>query len=267
MKKNLLRIILALLIVVIPLSNWMQLYVFSDDKAITADNKEYSFPVSAYGVNEVVSYISNLFAQREKEREEERLQLEREKSLELFISDIKSGKLAYRKVFSDILIVGDSLMQGLNTYRVLDSSNMISMVSASLYHLEGNVEKIIANNPEKLVTHYGINMLVNSDSYLNSFIEQYKRIIVRIKKALPDTEIYISGIFNVSSSVERSYPCVALYNEHLELMCDELGVEYIDNSACLPGDGKYYGSDGIHVSKGFYTDVWLPHLYYELYLR
>ncbi len=267
MKKNILRIILLLMIIVIPFFNWVQLYLFTDKNDNTNEYKETYLPVSSLNVNDVISYIDELIEKREKEEEEKRLQLERDEKFRLFLDDIKSGKLTFRKVFSDTLIVGDSLMQGLNTYRVLDSSNMISMVSASLYHLEGNIEKIIANNPKKLVTHYGINMLVDSEGYLNSFILQYERIIIKLKNSLPDTEIFISGIFNVAPSVEKRYSAVEKYNNRLREMCEDLDVFYLDNSSCLPGDGKYYGSDGIHVSKGFYTDVWLPHLYYEIYLR
>lgn len=267
MKKNLLRIVLILLIIAIPATNGVSLILLSEQNENTSEYEPAFLDISSKKVSEVEKYITGLLEKRAKEEEEKRLQLEREEKFRLFLEGIKNGDLTYRKVLSDMLIVGDSLMEGLNTYRVLNSSNMISMVSASLYHLEGNVGKIIANNPKILVTHYGINNLVDTEGYLNSFILQYERIIVKLKNSLPDTKIYISGIFNVSPSVARRYSAIEKYNSRLREMCEKLEVTYLDNSSCLPGDGKFYGSDGIHVSKGFYTDVWLPHLYYEVYLR
>lgn len=267
MKKNLLRIVLLLLILAIPSINGISLIELSQKADVTSEYKPVSIELSDKKVSDVEKYISGLLEQRAKEEEEKRQQLEREEKFRLFLEGIKNGEITYRKAFSEALIVGDSLMEGLNTYKVLNSSNMISMVSASLYHLEGNIDRIISNNPKVLVTHYGINNLIDTEGYLNSFILQYERIIIRLKNSLPDTKIYVSGIFNVSHSVERRYSAIEKYNNRLQDMCELLAVTYIDNSACLPGDGKYYGSDGIHVSKGFYTDVWLPHLYYEVYLR
>ncbi len=267
MKKTFLRIVLVVIIAVIPVFNGVRLYIFGERKAAADEYIDVYKPESASDVNDVISYIDGLVEQRAKQEEEIRIQMEREEKFNLFLEDIKNGRNTFRKAFSDVLIVGDSLMQGLNTYRVLDSSNMIAMVSASLYHLEGNVERIISNNPKKLVTHYGINMLVDSEGYLNSFILQYTRILIRLKNALPDTEIYVSGIFDVAPCVKGRYSAIEKYNARLSKMCDELDVNYLDNSSFLPGDGEYYGSDGIHVSKGFYTEVWLPQLYYEIYLK
>lgn len=267
MKKNALRAVLLLLILFIPAINSFRLFEIYKDTGFVKYEDVSVFAPSAYSVIQVEKTISDLLEIRAREEAEKKLQQEREENFDNFLNDIQNGSISFRQVFSDCLIVGDSLMQGLNTYRVLDSSNMISMVSASLYHLEGNLSRIIANNPAKLVTHYGINMLIDSESYLNSFISQYERIINKLKSELPDTDIYISGIFNVSPSVERSYPCIDKYNLRLSEMCDRLDVYFVDNSECLPADGKYYGSDGIHVSKSFYTDVWLPHLYYEVYLK
>ena len=155
-------------------------------------------------------------------------------------------------------------MHGLYTFGLLDSSSMITMVSASLFHLQENIDRIISNNPDRLVLHYGINMLVNTDRQFNWFIEMYEELLTKLISELPDTEIYVSGIFNVSDAKAQSYPGIDRFNEGLIDLCERLEVHYIDNSSCLPGDGSYYGTDGIHLSKAFYYDVWLPHLFYSI---
>lgn len=267
MKKTVLRIILILLMIALPAVNFFSLnraYILSEDENTKTP---FGFVPSSYTVAAVEKKITSLIEERKRIEEEKRLEEEREQNFDNFLESIKSGDITYRQVFSDTLIVGDSLMQGLATYRVLDNSNMLAMVSASLYHLEGNINKIVANNPGILITHYGINTLVDSESYLNSFISQYESILNRLKEGLPDTRIFVSGIFNVLPSLERSYPCISEYNDRLKRMCSELEVGFLDNSSCLPGDGEYYGTDGIHVSENFYTEVWLPHLYYEINLK
>ncbi len=267
MKKNILRAVFLLIILIIPSMNLTELIKVNKNAVNVSAEGVTEFGNSSFSLSFVEKRIKGLLDERARIEEEQRIEAQRQENYETFLYEIKNGKLTFRQAFSDSLIVGDSLMQGMATYRVLDSSNMISMVSASLYHLAGNVNKIIANNPSVLITHYGINMLIDSESYLDSFIAQYKDILTQLKNALPDTRIFVSGIFNVSPSVERSYSCISEYNERLKDMCAELEINYLDNSECLPGDGSYYGTDGIHVSKGFYTDVWLPHVFYEVYLK
>ena len=59
------------------------------------------------------------------------------------LKKLDEGKTTYRKIFKDVYIVGDSLMNGLECYNILNSNRLITQVSASLYHLSGNVNKII----------------------------------------------------------------------------------------------------------------------------
>lgn len=217
-------------------------------------------------VQDIEKTIDELVVIKRAEEEAQRLEEERIERYENLEKQLKDGVVTLRQLFSDTYFVGDSLMHGLNAYAILDSANMTTMVNASLYHLQNNISKIVSNNPKNLVMHYGINMLVNSDSALNSFIELYEKIIIDIKEKLPDTNLFISGIFNVSPKVQNKYSAIDKYNEAIKEMCIKLGVKYIDNSYVLPGNGSYYGSDGIHLSKSFYSEVWLPYLFHAMNL-
>jgi len=265
MKKYIFRTILFLLIAIIPVINGIELFYLSKSEHVSGNEICVDISPETLSVIEVEKYISNLIEERERKEEELRAGLEREERYEHFLESIEKGETSFRQAFSDSLILGDSLIQGLKLYEVLNGSNILARVGVGLDHFEGNIEKIIANNPKKLIAHYGFNG-VKSLQNCESFILRYKEIITKIKKELPDTDIYVSGIFNVSQSISRSYPHIAAYNQKLSEMCDELGVVFLDNSKCLPGDESYYGGDGIHVSRDFYTEVWLPHVYYEVYL-
>lgn len=186
--------------------------------------------------------------------------------IKIVLSQLQSGKTTYRKVLKDVYIVGDSLMDGLEAYNILNSNHLITQVSASLYHLDGNVNKIIAMNPPVLILHYGINMIATGESYRNNFIKMYTRIIKELKKALPDTRIVISGLFPVDRSVARAdrFSQVSAYNKALKTMCKELKVEFLDSSSVLKAHPECYGGDGIHLSKAFYEKYWLRFIIKEL---
>ncbi len=215
-------------------------------------------------VQDIEKAIDKLVVKKRAEEEAQRLEEERIQSYENLEKQLASGKVTLRQLFSDAYFAGDSLMHGLNAYGVLDSAKMSTMVNASLYHLQNNISRIVSNNPKNLVLHYGINMLVNTDSALKSFIELYEQLINEFKEKLPDTGIFVSGIFNVSPKVQKQYSAIEKYNEALKEMCNRLSVKYVDNSPVLPGDGSYYGGDGIHLSKEFYSEIWLPHLFYVM---
>lgn len=186
--------------------------------------------------------------------------------VESILEGLDKGTTTYRKIFKNVCIVGDSLMDGLEAYDILNSNNLITQVSASLYHLSGNVKRIIKMNPPILVLHYGINMISAEKKYLNNYINMYTDIITQLKTALPDTRIIISGIFPVDRDIARAkrFGKIDEYNSNLRAMCQKLDVEYMDSSSVLRAHPECYGSDGIHLSKAFYEKYWLRFIIKEM---
>lgn len=220
--------------------------------------------LDSISLNTVKRRIDNLL---EAKRVEEEAKKKEEEHLEKYnntMNALANGKTSFRVLFSDTLIVGDSLMQALAMSDALDSSNVISMVSASLFHLEENIGNIVANSPRNLVLHYGINMLEENEEQMNWYISMYEDLLKEIRKQLPDTKIYISSIFMLLDETKFHRSWIEKYNNELKKLSEKLNVIYLDNTELLPGDGSYYGTDGIHVQKTFYTEKWLPHLYFYL---
>lgn len=199
----------------------------------------------------------------EKKRKDESVSSEK---VQMVLYDLKNGKTTYRKVLRDVYIVGDSLMNGLEAYNILNSNHLITQVSASLYHLDSNVKKIIKMNPPVLILHYGINMIAVGDKYLDNFISMYSRIIKELKKSLPDTRIVISGLFPVDRDIAsaKRFGEIGDYNKALKSMCKDLEIEFVNSSSVLKAHPECYGSDGIHLSKAFYDKYWLRFLIKEL---
>ncbi len=182
------------------------------------------------------------------------------KQIEETLLKLQNGEVTLRQIFGKTFFSGDSLMNGLEIYGVLDASMLSTAVSASLTHLKESVPTIVAANPEVLILHYGINMIATEELLLNNYINNYTDIIEDLKFQLPSTRIIVSGIFPVDTALatDDRFTMVADYNERLAVMCEETEVEFLDSTKAFEGNEDYYGADGIHVSSKFYSQVWLP---------
>lgn len=261
MKKRIIAFIIIALMCIYPIFNIMGLSKNEKEKANDDVSKG----------NEIIESLSDFDVKKAEKNVRDAQKKRNDPSanankIKTILSQLKSGKTTYRKVFRNVYIVGDSLMNGLEAYDILNSNHLITQVSASLYHLDDNVSKIVKMNPPILILHYGINMIATGDAFRGNFIKMYTRIIKELKKSLPDTRIIISGIFPVDRSVAtaKRFGEVANYNKALKTMCKDLGVEFLDSSSVLKAHPECYGGDGIHLSKAFYSEYWLKFLIKEL---
>ena len=87
-------------------------------------------------------------------------------------------------------------------------------------------------------------------------MEEYKAVLNKMKKELPDTKIFVNSIFPVQQKVteaEPDYKKLDEYNQALQEMCDKLQIAYVDNSKIVAD--RYYEDDGIHFKSAFYQ-IW-----------
>ncbi len=257
-------IVVSVLVVLLCVYPFFNIWGLSKNEAVPSDedvSKGYSVieSLSDFDVKKAESNVR----QAQKKRDDPTGKAEKVRKV---LNDLKKGKTTYRKVLRDVYIVGDSLMNGLEAYDILNSNHLITQVSASLYHLDSNVKKIIKMNPPVLILHYGINMIAVGDKYLDNFISMYTRIIKELKKSLPDTRIVISGLFPVDREIAsaKRFGEIGDYNKALKSMCKDLEVEFLNSSSVLKAHPECYGSDGIHLSKAFYDKYWLRFLIKEL---
>lgn len=261
MKKRVLVLILAIILTVYPVRNFISL-ANVDNTQTTAENEaeQYLKELSDYDIKKAQSNVkkaSNLRNDVGKPTDVE---------IKSVLRKLKDGQTTYRKVFKDVYIVGDSLMNGLEAYNILNSNRLITQVSASLYHLSGNVKKIVKASPQVVILHYGVNMISTNKNQLNNFISMYTKLIKQIQKGSPDTRIIISGLFPVDTDIARAkrFTKIDAYNKALKKMCGELKVEFLDSSSVLKDHPECYGSDGIHLSKAFYEKYWLRFIIREM---
>lgn len=254
-------IIIVLLVLALPVSNFLSLL------SLEAENTESSFETADALLESLASVNTADVELIIRQQEQKRLDPTGNKEkVEALLKKLKNGKITYRKALKDLYIVGDSLMNGLEAYDILNSNHLITQVSASLYHLSDNLEEIIELNPPILLIHYGINMISTSESQMDSYISLYTKLIKKLKKKLPDTRIIISGIFPVDREIatDKRFGKITAYNKALKSMCKKLDVDFLDSSSVLKKHKDCYGSDGIHLSKAFYEDYWLRFLIKEM---
>lgn len=261
LKKILLITVLIVVLSVYPIFNIMGISQNSvkQDETDLSRGSEVIDLLSGYDVKEAQKNVSTA----EKVRNDRFGNYQR---IEGVLSGLDKGTTTYRKVFRNVCIVGDSLMDGLEAYDILNSNNLITQVSASLYHLSGNVKRIIRMSPKVLILHYGVNMISSEQRHLNNYINMYTDLITQLKTALPDTRIIVSGIFPVDRDIARAkrFGMIGEYNSSLKVMCQKLEVEYMDSTSVLKAHPECYGSDGIHLSKAFYERYWLRFIIKEM---
>ena len=270
-KKTIIRIVAALCILSIPVYNLCKMH--NKNKAPESKANVDLSAVEEINQNEVNDVMQNVGGIDADEASGKNSHSDKGKSQftpEEIFEKVQNDETSYPKIYSDALICGDSLVESLQYYSVLNSENVIGKVSASLYDLQDISDQIISYHPKTLVLHYGQNHVENgSDTYVNNFVSFYKPIVENFKKQLPGTRIFISSIFPANEHGLADSPylsAIPAYNEGLKKMCQELGVEYLDNSPLFEGDLSFYEPDGVHMTKVFYTDHWLPFMAYELNL-
>lgn len=244
-----------------PTVNGLEMYSSRQTDIRTETDTELLSELSQGKVENVRQNISAVQKELSDKQAESQKQAEKKELLD----KLDKGELSYRNLFKNVYIMGDSLVDGIKVYNILNSNNLITQVSASLFHLNDNVDKMVRMNPEILILHYGLNHVEDVPQQPANFISFYTKIVTGIKAKLHDTRIIISGIFPVDTDKARdkNYKRIDDYNDAIKEMCNELGVEYLDNTAAFSNADAYYEADGIHLKVDFYEKCWFRYIVAE----
>ncbi|MFI3141181.1 MAG: hypothetical protein R3Y27_02605 [Clostridia bacterium] len=277
MKIKILALILVLVLASYPIYNFYTLQttlnfpeeVELEGLGVLTEIGDFSFVQAEENIDAIADLKYEIYLE-EQEKLAEKLAAEEAENARLtalnkVLDSIKNEDTTYRAVLKDVFVVGDSLMQGLNNYEILNEDNMITQVSANLYHLEENIDAIIEQEPTILLLHYGLNHLSEEEVQCTRFINLYTSLLEPLIEALDDTQIIVSSIFPVDLELneEEKFEYIEYYNDAMQEMCDELGIEFLRSDTDLFTQ-DVYDSDGIHMKKTFYTEVWLDFLIEEL---
>ena len=91
------------------------------------------------------------------------------------------------KWFEDVIILGDSIVEGGSAYEWLTPSNFSSKIGISVCTAEEQIDAAINASPSLLFMCFGVNDIENYGSQVDGFISDYREAITKIQGATPHT--------------------------------------------------------------------------------
>ncbi|MBQ6074709.1 MAG: hypothetical protein IJK86_00970 [Lachnospiraceae bacterium] len=160
-----------------------------------------------------------------------------------------------RRRFDGAVFTGDSMAQGLVSFELFDENHVKFQRGASVGEFDPQIQAAIDTLPDYFIFFTGCN---NVSTYINDPTEYYRQFVSRIewvKRALPDTEIYVICMLPASDRfIQYENYHVARspeYDAQLKLVCQDTGVHYVDCHWMVRQE--LYLEDGLHFNLAFYT--------------
>lgn len=178
---------------------------------------------------------------------------------------LNNGTLSFADAFSNMSFTGDSQIKALATNGIISMDYIVAENGESYDYFNANMDRVLAQAAGKdaVIVHYGINTLSTSAEDRTARINQYKELLLRVKNTYPDTRVIVSGVFPVCYTIfatQERFEYINDYDFQLCEMCMEIGVEYLSDNAYMMEHQELFGSDGLHLTKEFYTDYWLKNI-------
>lgn len=174
----------------------------------------------------------------------------------------------------DIVFLGNSITDGGEWAELFGKKNIKNrgISGDRAVWLADRLDPIVSGKPKKLFLMIGTNDLSGGIS-IDRIVESIGGVIGRFREESPKTKIYIQSVFPVDvtdkryeKAQDRNQQIVEL-NHRIEVLCSELGVNYIDvHSALCDETGnlrKDVSNDGLHLmGEGYlvWKDVIVPYV-------
>ncbi len=171
-----------------------------------------------------------------------------------------------------LVYLGDSITAGFNQLNNHKNVINLGISGDKINNLIGRIERVIEENPDRLIIMIGINDFLNMKNYWGFPIKvnikyMYGVLIKMIHDNLPNTEVILLSILPISidlnsESLKNYNNYLNLLNKHINNLAKTYGYEYIDiNKVFLNSDSildHKYTPDGVHLNDLGYE------LYYNL---
>ncbi len=158
---------------------------------------------------------------------------------------------------NEIIFVGDSHIQNFETSELLKIPNVINRgisgdITRGVYN---RLNELTESKPKKIFIEIGVNDLLYNIP-METVMENYNKIIKKIKTDSPGTKIYVHSLLptSVSSNNKNTsvLPDIILLNQKLFEMCKKEGIDYIDLFSIFDlNDGlnpEFDNGDGLHLN-------------------
>ena len=179
----------------------------------------------------------------------------------------------------EILFTGSSLMEQFPVNELLMTNGMDQVVynrgiggfttTDMLQHME---EMIFGTEPSRIFINIGTNDIGSPEYQLETLLERYEEIIVRIQERLPEAEIYMMAYYPVNETdkipegewgktafVTRTNENINIANAAIENLAAKKGCRFINVNEGLADERgklkKEYTIEGIHMYANGYQVV------------
>lgn len=181
-------------------------------------------------------------------------------------------------VYNNTLIIGDSRTEGFKLYSGVKNASFFCMKAMTIDKIvEGKqvtidgqsvsvYDLLDAKTYDKVIVGVGLNEL--GWNHIETFIEDYGKLIDKIKEKQPNATIYLQAVLPVSKAKNDSDKVhnnaqIYWYNENIIKLASDKEVQFVNPAAALvDGDGYLVAeatTDGVHLNSD-YCKVWAKYL-------
>lgn len=177
---------------------------------------------------------------------------------EIRLAQVDSLEDELRIRFSDAVFLGDSIIEGIVEYRLLDEQHVVAARGRRTDNSDEDIATAAALAPQQIFLLYGMNDLAYCRGDAQRFREQYQVLLDEVKEKLPSADIYVMAILPIQETAIQENEVYQHYQEFnlaLSELCKEEGIHFLDHGDLLTSS-KDYEVDGIHPKYAFYP-LWL----------
>ncbi len=157
--------------------------------------------------------------------------------------------------FSGTAIVGDSMIDAIAAYGILDDSVIFSKIGASVSTAGEVLASMEAARPYAVFLCFGLNDMDLYGDKVDRFIKDYAACVKTLHEKVPFADVYICALSPVTEEAVQKTPAyknIALYNREMKKMCEKTDAVFLDPSFILESRPDLFDQDGIHPKKAFY---------------
>ncbi|TVQ15083.1 MAG: hypothetical protein EA361_06455, partial [Bacteroidetes bacterium] len=158
----------------------------------------------------------------------------------------------------EIIMLGNSITNGANWSELFNNPNIRNrgISGDNTFGILHRLEEVTASRPEKIFLLIGIND-ISKETPVEVILNNYRRIVERIREDSPDTRLYLQSIMPTSNEFDhfpRAYNRekeIEAVNQGIEMLAARYGATFIDlHPHFLDEHGKLnkeFTNDGLHL--------------------
>lgn len=159
---------------------------------------------------------------------------------------------------ADVVFFGNSITKGSDFQSFFPDKLIVNLgyPGDDLIGMYDRVKSVEAVKPRKIFIMAGTNDLWGSS--IEEYILRYERLIVAIKKVLPQSRIYIQSVLPMNHTLKDGAPSqekIELSNKGMEKVSQKHDITYIDLYKAFVVEGELpekYTVDGMHINDEAY---------------